>query len=443
MALALTIIGLLAIPYVMIYNVYVKQKAIRESDGYLQTIQDSLEKYVLQNGRYPLPAARNLAPTANGFGESYPAIAGNPPLTVAASIAALPNCALAIATVCKTPGMNLGASVPIPPAINYVFIGDVPFATLGLPQRFMKDGYGGKFTYAVSAPLTDITTFREDWGTISVLDRTGGLTTFVTGNNAQYVVVSHGSDNKGAFSLQGTQIKTCTGLGNDITNCDNNAQFNNNYDYNPDGTYTRQETDVAGAGFYDDYLKLAINSSGNIWALTASPQPDIYTRNVGNARIGTWAPTGATGEIIDSPTQMPVAKLEVYGDIASDQIKTDRLCPTVPNTVASNCGGPGYCGCPNAGVTSGLVNTKIAPNVFSPAVIAGNIGSNPGDSMSPADADKPGGGINCGDMGVTGIHYADEKCFKKLPPSLGKCGAGEYVSGITATGQFKCSPVAP
>jgi len=101
------------------------------------------------------------------------------------------------------------------------FWGTVPFATLGLSRETALDGYGNFFTYFVSSAAN---TFEPDWtltaapgvpgfsvgnpGRFSITERTatGTLPTTQPANLAAVVIVSHGKNGSGAFTLKGTRI---------------------------------------------------------------------------------------------------------------------------------------------------------------------------------------------------------------------------------------------
>ena len=399
-AILLIVLGLIAVPMIKIYDLYREGEIAKRTEGNPLVIQSALQKYALRTGRYPRPATRNLPVTAVNFGAE----------TAAAGI---PNCTVGANVVCRTTGFR---DVLPPGGNDPVLIGDVPYAELGLPLYYYTDGYGSKFTYAVTEGLTVPATFTDAGGVIRLWDRTNNNHTGTT-SNIHYVVISHGRNQKGAFADGGTLIQACTGAGDDIENCNNNGLFNDNYDFigvSPNIIYTKYNADAPGADYFDDHVVYSTTTATDIWSRTVGT-PDMYSRNAGNVRVGAGTAVGATVN--------PTARMHVMGDVAATDIETNRLC------AAS--------GCPAPGSTAGLTApNNYAPNVFTPSVIAGPV--------NPLNESLPGGGISCFETGLIGISNSNENCSGTTIPVpsgtatlLGTCTVG-WPRGINASGQFVC-----
>jgi prepilin-type N-terminal cleavage/methylation domain-containing protein len=91
----------------------------------LAVIKSALESHAQSYGYLPCPSNLTLVSTSSSFG------------------------------VEARSGTSCTVSAPglVGVATNSVFIGSVPVRTLGLPDHYAADAWGGKFTYAVSAPL--------------------------------------------------------------------------------------------------------------------------------------------------------------------------------------------------------------------------------------------------------------------------------------------------
>ncbi len=417
-AIALIVAGLVTAPMIGAYHIYKMNKQITQSSSYLQVIDKAMRQYVNEKGRYPLPAVRNLTETNPLYGKPYP----NTP----ASLAAMPNCSSTggDVNVCKTPSPGVAGQV--------IYIGDVPFAALGLPKMFFRDGYGSKFTYAVSARLTNAATFTQNGGVIRVVERDGGPaqgSQISSVDAVHYAVVSHGADRVGGFSLFGALPLACTGAGKDRENCDNDGTFNNNFAIldpaNP-SSYARFAVMPAGADHYDDYLIFATSSGGGIWSMVTSASTNISTSTGGNVLIG-------------SASASPVAKLDVRaytpslpGNVQADQLITDRLCS--PGALETD-------GCIAAGAAPGPSPYK--ENVFDPGIIGGDPYVTTGLDMynNPIEiADYNGGGIHCGSRPLNGIVNADESCGT-VPPGFNigpSCATGLKARATDGAGQLIC-----
>lgn len=426
-ALLLLILSLLLLP--VLEMIKLRQTAARQNNtqGHLATVTSALHQFALRNGRYPAPAHRNLAATDANFGREVPF-----------SVSATPLCGGGDALMCRTLGRDTTIDADSSP--DFVLIGDVPIAALGLEPQAMLDGFGTKFTYAITAHLTNDAFFDENTGAIRVIDASGNNHDGTDGN-AHFVLVSHGADQRGGFSISGMLVSTCGGGGvfaKDHDNCNNDGVFNTNAapfttEFGTD--YGRQQSLVLGANYYDDYVSFAIAVPGDLWGriATDSMEPDIFKRSSGRIRVGAVPP--GSGDTF----RVPVAMVEVIGDVATDRMLTARICPYPTNrsTPTANCSVVAA----NAG--AGLVAPQYLPGVFTPSIIGG--------AVSTANANKAGGGIDCGGRGITGIGAANEECNLQQVNSVGllggllthctpdpNTGISRYPRGVNANGTPIC-----
>jgi hypothetical protein len=150
----------------------------------------------------------------------------------------------------------------------------VPVRTLNLPDDYIADSWGGRFTYAVTEDLTNDATYDADNGAIRVIDSAGNdvIVTPAVGTG-HYVVVSHGSNLSGAVPTNGGNgaVPVCPPpvTNFDAENCNRNSTFRNTILVNE------------GANRFDDMLRArsispfgAAIPSGAVMAfnLTSCPQ---------------------------------------------------------------------------------------------------------------------------------------------------------------------------
>ena len=394
LSITLVIIGVLATPLIQQYNLYKIDKITKESRENLTVVRAALQKFAVNNGRYPLPSDKNKVTNTAGYGEE--------------STTPLVACTPTSSTICRTTVGSLGSAG--------VLIGAVPFSAIGIPEQYTFDGYKRKFTYAVTQSLTAIGTFSDSGGVIRLIDNAAANHDGTT-NNIQFVLVSHGPNGKGAPTINGTIAAPCTGIGADLINCDNDAIFNSNYAWvGPAGDqeYRRLEFGTLNnATYFDDYVEYATSTTSDIWTMNANAvNADIYRRNPSaNVKIGEWGTTGAITEIIVSPgppvitsPRAPTAKVDVAGNTAkpgnvkAQRLLTNRLC-----TFTENAGATAYVGC--VATTTGSPPGKA----FAPSIIGG----------TPTGANMTGSGIDCGTgTAMTGIKNADETCnYNYIPPA--------------------------
>ncbi len=417
-AIVLLVVGLLAIPLIQIYNLERKDREISITEGSLDYVRDALTKYAVENGRYPLPADRDISVELLGSGIEH--------------VGAFPNCgtAPAVGKACRTTGL---------PATQ-IFIGDVPFRDLGINVEHIVDGYSGKLTYAVTPILTNAGTFVDDGGIIQVTRR-DNLDHGTTFSNVHFAVIGHGPDNSGAFSLSGTPMGPCLtgGAANrDTINCDHaDRTFTINSEFFPSGSWERSQYLGGGATYYDDSLEYITSTQGHIWSYAVGV-PDMQNRNPGNALIGTIPCGISTTECVPSGGNAPgsrvdlaVAKLEVMGEVNTDIISVDRLCPTHADGRFVN----PLTTCPLPLASAPLTPVDPYPeNVFDPAVIAKG-------TYDPLNYGDLGGGIRCLSSGLKGIKNSDEECVSIFPPAFVPpvaCASGTFPKGVKADGTFDC-----
>jgi hypothetical protein len=106
----------------------------------------------------------------------------------------------------------------------------------------MTDGWNHRYTYAVTVPLTNASTFDNDEGAITIRDINDNT---VINGTAHYVLLSHGEDGKGAYSTGGGQFMACNSTsGKDQDNCTNTiATFR----------VSQDRSTAPGSDYYDDF----------------------------------------------------------------------------------------------------------------------------------------------------------------------------------------------
>ncbi len=238
-AIVLIIGGILLASASSMLLTYMKKVQISTTEKRMEGIQEAMQLFLNLNGRYPCPAATTAAVDTAGFGVENP-VGGT-------------SCGGAVTT-----GRN---SMPI-------VSGSVPVRTLNLPDDFIMDAWGGRFTYAVTKQLAETGTYRSELGAIRVVDSIGGNVTQPdlsrgAPNNtwgpgtAHYVVVSHGKNNVGAFSINGVQIAACapaSGQG-EGENCDNDDMFRS----------TLLTSNAGGTNQNDDMVRFVANTAFGEW----------------------------------------------------------------------------------------------------------------------------------------------------------------------------------
>lgn len=284
------------------------------------------------------------------------------------------------------------------PGIDNVWIGALPFKDLKLTPNQSLDGWGNKINYAVTDVLAQPPAggFNGTWGLITI----NQLTTQAPGDPANTcngpliqttrvhrALFSNGADGVGAFPGQGgAPVQACPAAGatRDEENCDNDdAVFS---------FPTCIANDNADATHYDD-LFLSGNAQSE---LTMEPMRMFNPSDDPNN-------TGTVAGYIGINNPDPQAHLDIIGNLrASDKVgNPDKQ----GRAQASE-----YCATDGSGC-------------FSP------------ESIADYDPD-----MNCdGRRGMSGINENEAKCSQAVTPiNPHTCDEGDYVAGITPTGDLIC-----
>jgi type II secretory pathway pseudopilin PulG len=211
---------------------FLKEHRVETTEYRIEKINGALGYYLSVHTRYPCPASRILALDDASYGEESSgdcnagAVAGDG--TVSSS------------------GVRIGA---------------VPTQTLNLSDEFMNDGWGRRFTFAMTEVLATPLGYRADAGLVVVQDAIGA--DINPNNDAHYILISHGRTGVGGFSI-GASVKQipCDTVTLDGPNCDDDAIFRQ----------TLVNTSTVNSEFYDDY---------------------VYFQGIKLSHIATPIPTGA------------------------------------------------------------------------------------------------------------------------------------------------------
>lgn len=375
LAIFMGIVGIMAATTLQTYQTYANSKAIQTTKGHLAEINAALINFLAKNNnRLPCPADPSDPPNDPDSGMEISTCAAD------AVEGAIGSCTPS--GYCASPGRDAdGNFVP-----DLALSGYVPYITLGLPLQSSLDGWGRKIKYVVSAKLTKSATYNVNYGAIGLIYKNGApvLTKeMTTPNSAHVLLLSHGPDGKGAYTLNGNLHAACPpspANGRDFENC--NEPTNATY-------YDRSERSfVSGADHYDDYVhpEYIITSNADRWKVSTTT---LQNGALGRVGIGTYTPTNP---------------LHVAGDIKAGELITAQLC---------NYGGGG-----SVASVDGLTGANCLPyDLF-------------GDT-----------GSSCATGAMTGIKNAAAACALSVKPGsipAYTCPTGEVACGIKAGGNLRC-----
>lgn len=274
-ALIVTVLGLIIAPFFNFLSQRYLKKQLVKTEEKTERITAALSGYLLENGRYPLPADPSLGPDDSNFGleDTSSTLSGG------------------------------------------IYYGALPTQTLRLPVEDSVNIHGWKYLYAVVQAQTNTTTFNplptaglsvsfdnDNDGDIDAADNITGAVQ--TTSKLHFIVVDPGEDGKGSASLNGSYnfltngFFNCTGSVRDADNC------------NKDGDFVQMARSTlvgpTNSKYYDDTLIfLLARKESTFWELgdttSNAAAIDISMRAAGNLGIGL------------TDTQSADAKLHIRG----------------------------------------------------------------------------------------------------------------------------------
>ena len=219
LSIVLTITGILLTVFLQVFSGIQQKKQMDVTKQRLYDIRTALTLYVITHGNLPCPAG------PSGDYSADQCINGTDPM----------------------PGVeryNIDPPHDPTDGKDDVWTGILPMKELRLDGEQIQDGWGNKFTYAVSRRLTIMNGMRGNplpVGIISVVDE-NGANVLDQPDTGRYVVISHGATGAGAWKSGGGR-KPCTENTLDGKNCLGQNVF-----------VMAPISNQSGSGFYDDIM---------------------------------------------------------------------------------------------------------------------------------------------------------------------------------------------
>lgn len=269
LAISLIVIGILLVPAIYLYSLYVKNLHIEKTEQALLEAQNAIGDFRSIYGRYPCPARRDLTEGDMDYGYE----SRNP---------ATGDC-IAVAG-----GVEIVNSVRSGLADPSVYIGTLPFRQMNLPDNVIHDGYGNRMTYAVTGLMANDQTYENTNGGISIIGLDGN-SVITPDDSAHFVVLTHNQMDNGAISRGGVMVGTCP-AGPENENCDyTNSVFR-----------AGEKTST-----FDDLLSFSNADSIEQWQLSNTNLQDIHLRRADNVALGADETTVTSGfqamHVLDEP----------------------------------------------------------------------------------------------------------------------------------------------
>ena len=297
---------------------------------------------------------------------------------------------------------------------DWVLMGAIPFKTIGIPMSSALDGWGRRFSYAVPqklAALGTLTSVQLDFRpniimftqeinkdpssadfNLLMIKPDGGNVDFQ--NPDDLVVLSHGENAIGAWSVEGTQVSACPSSGA-------TAEERNCNIYNGVSTveFVDPKGDIVANGAFqnDDILLRKIWKETNFW--TQNPS-SVFNRYEKGVAIGLGSPEyylDVRGNIQMSHT-----------DADKGNLRVDRICAAGPGLNDKDCFYPERIG------GTGMVCNGLVVGFYG--------------GVPDASGVTPGGVPICANISLTGV-------------SPKNCPSGEAMNGVNADGTVSCKAI--
>ena len=273
-AIVMLILGVLLAGASAFFISQIKAANYNETQTKLEAIDLALQAYLDRNGHYPCVAANDAAPETATYGIAV----GGDDCTVAPLAGTSQAGSVRDAAIAAADGITL-------PGTHNVRVGSIPTRTLNIPDDYANDGWGNRFTYAITEVLASDGQYDRDHGGVSV-DDSGGNSVVQPDDSAHYIIISHGETGAGSVSRNGGTRLDCPAAGAslDEENCNDDAVF----------IETTLASDT-GATFYDDVVLRTVSDfvsipAGAVIAFNSARCPagwGPYDPAIGRSIIGT------------------------------------------------------------------------------------------------------------------------------------------------------------
>lgn len=245
-AVVMMVVGIIVAPAIGLYNLYQKQVRIDQTQDAVEEAWNALMGFRAMYGRYPCPAPMDAVPGDVEYGYEFLDAAGD--------------CDSAAGRV------ELATSARTTLPNTDIFIGNLPFRQMNLPEELVQDGYLGRLTYAVTGVQTDPDTYEPNNGGIDIVDY-AGLSAIEPANSAHVVILSHGRNNAGGINPEGNVIGLCT---------DSSIVEQENCDYDQTFRYSQNRED------FDDLIFFGTSNEVRQWQVSATNNQNIHLRRALN-----------------------------------------------------------------------------------------------------------------------------------------------------------------
>lgn len=330
----MAIVGIITAAGFMAYNLHLKHQAIKTTKVNISLVTTALQGYLASNARYPCPSPLDAQRADPLYGLETDCTDTSIPVGTCSGGLCIEESERTVAGI--TPRVRRGA---------------VPFRVLNLDETAAYDGYGNKLSYVVTERLADDATFDPDHGGISVVDANAPANSVIKPPaSAHFIVFSHGTDQKGAYTRTGQVVTACTTSEADAENC--NTSATNNLAIYASAPYNTANTN----NHFDDHLAYNLSSERPMWKITDATGFDITDLTGSGGIVGLGVEPSA-----------PSIAIEIDGNIHTPN---NTLMSNICDDTGGDCFSPSLIGgagmsCPTGQYMTGIANGMpiCTPNI--------------------------------------------------------------------------------
>ena len=315
----LLVCSLLLIAGIGLIKTWIDQNALTVNQQRLTAIRQAIASYEALNGELPCPARYTDLPGSAQFGREWIKI--NPRKKPS-------NCR-------QNAGTFSGA--PVSPTL---VIGAVPVRDLGLPDSYIANTYGYRFTYATT-----------EAGATAPMDPSLTSTIKITNNNTPptppstsmvtFVVVDHGPTGKGAYTIDGVATTGCPATASTLDSYNCNKYASGHFETAPFNNNT-----LAGANWFDDSIVVSTPPAGSQSCTVVTSAPSAQGNSGGTVYFGYDAGFGigfGVCAIVVCISFGPYSDTLFFGELqnagwnTSSPVADANCTPNYPNVMAGGC----------------------------------------------------------------------------------------------------------
>ncbi len=308
------------------YKNYSYEVSKTETKDHIDYARNAIREFRSLSWRYPCPANPTLAPSDANYG--------------------VEDCTLpAVANLTPDKSGNI-RDADGDGFADSILIGTIPFKTISDRNVYSKlgidaitDGWGRQITYVVTKNLTDAATYNSEYGAIGIWDE-NNRTVVEPENTAHMLLLSHGQNGIGAYTLDGKRYRSadCNVLliqdtddsdGDGDTNEMIPADINERENCDDDGLFLLGIRQDNSRQPNDDFANFYITQDITLWDQVSTDK--ITNSNDGSVGVG---------------IRNPSAKLHIDGsqrfDENGDPLPTSGLKAEKVRTTEI-CDSSGYC----------------------------------------------------------------------------------------------------